>query len=90
MFAGLIAIGLQRESISSDQPSDMEYQGASQGHHAPSHIASVVEPGSEHNFEKENPVAERESSLPRSFGWRPRLPNFRHGGKSSLGLKTAF
>ena len=69
---------------------DMEDRGLQQGGFAPSHAPPSQEPNLYDLPDKGN-VAVRDN---RSIGWMDRIydltPSFRKGGKSGLGLKTAF
>jgi len=84
--AGLIAISIQPEVSEAD--SDLEHGAMQQGQFAPSHAPPAypegIIPDKEHPRAQGNRFSEWKD---RMADWRP---SFRKGGKSSLGLRTAF
>lgn len=86
-YAGLVAIGLQHDNTEFNF--DVENRAVPEGQFAPSHAPPNVEPAMQSlqgSLDKEHPVG----PWGRVTEWRPSLPNMRKGGKSSLGLPTAF
>ena len=93
MFVGFVAITQQVVNIS--RHSDLEDRAMQQGHDAPSHVAMTIEPYS-HEYGLHRSPSEERLVAPegRLAQWKDGVTNWRpisrKGGKSGLGLKTAF
>ena len=85
-FTGLVAIGKRSEHT--DARYDVEHK---QGQFAPSHALPNYEPYSHYLADKGPPVVKGQSRFTEwKVGIRNWRPSFRKGGKSGVGLKTAF